>query len=63
MELKDFVAQALREIVSGVVEAQKSLAPLVPGGLRTKQKRRGLGLVAKSLGFFRVMARRNLRVA
>ena len=28
MELKEFVAQALREIVSGVVEAQKSLAPI-----------------------------------
>ena len=28
MELKDFVAQALRAIVSGVVEAQKSLAPI-----------------------------------
>ena len=28
MELKEFVAQALREIVSGVVAAQKSLAPI-----------------------------------
>ena len=28
MELKEFIAQALRAIVSGVVEAQKSLAPI-----------------------------------